>query len=289
MDHVTEEVLVARFIMLGVVSQSDGKPFLAVEGRSDRKAYQRALSTVYNILIGEGKGETVAAVRSLREDGARIVGFVDADFDHILEVDHGEGVVITVHHDLELGLLMSGAFERFLESYATGSKLGRFFEDKNAEDRIVDVSRYVDRARSQLLKAVAPIGFLRLVSRREGLNLSFKGLKFKGMLRVKDLTLDRGKLVKRVLALTRKGGNTCAVDESDLLKRLAEAESEGHDLAQVCQGHDLTRVVAIALRNTWGSNKTDADVLERALRLAFDVEEFRASAEYRELVKLASG
>jgi hypothetical protein len=241
--------------------------FLLVEGEDDKKLFKNFVdAALCAIQIAHGKPNVLGALAILEKDGFQgVLAIADADFAHLEgQPPHSSNLIWTDTHDLEAMLLASPALDRLLS-------------ERGSEELIAELLRRdgVD-VRTALLMRGAPVGYLRWLSRREGLSLDFDGLPFTDFLNERTLAMNESAMFRVLQNRSRKG----VLIEADLQARIALLKSAGPDLWQVCCGHDLVNVLAIALLRVLGVNK-EADVkpsrLEESLRLAFTAADFKAT------------
>jgi hypothetical protein len=177
---------------------------------------------------------------------------------------HSPNLVVTDTHDLETMILASPALDYVLVENADGDKLAPL---GGAEG-----------VRAQLVELGSPIGYLRWYNEREQRYLLFEDLPVERFIHEKTLTLDRDELVR---TLRNRSRSSLVVIGDDELWRRADALCDPvHDLWHVCCGHDLVRILSVALRKAFGDNN-DTDVkparLEKELRLAFSLPHFQST------------
>ena len=244
------------------------EPILIVEGRSDVEFFERFLRLAVVVIPAGEKDVVIEALRVVKAEGHRLIaGVVDADFWHIEGSWPGcDGLFVTDEHDLEMMMIRSGAFEEFVKTLGSKSKLLAFGKD----------------VRSAVLRGASIIGHLRYLSVLHGLSLRFEGLAIDRLLD-DDLCVDERELVRRVLAL---GGGKVGFDE---LVALMDARGS-YDVYQICCGHDAMEILGKALRKVLGNRtkrETERENLEGILRLAYDGKYLAATALYRDLLNWA--
>jgi Protein of unknown function (DUF4435) len=237
--------------------------FLLVEGVDEDKLYRNFMDyTRCRIQIAHGKPNVLGALAILDEEGFRgALAIVDADFSVLEGTRPGSpNIVHTDTHDLETMLLASPALDRVLAERGDASKLAALGDD----------------VRRLLLALGEPIGYLRWLSVKQMTWIRFDDLEIDEFVDEKTLTVD----LEKLLATLRNRSKALIVVDAEVW-RLAEALKEpGHDLWHVCCGHDLVRILSVALRKVLGSNKP-SDVqpsgLEERLRLSFSLADFQAT------------
>jgi len=240
--------------------------FLLVEGETDLLCLQRfADRNACDILVCHGRTNALHATQLL--DEARDAGFVtlvDADFDRLAGIDPpSQNCVLTDFHDLVVVLFCSPALERVLAERGSDEKIAAFE---------ASVGRSV---RDALFDYAKPLGYLRWLNQRAGLNLTFADLDIGRLLNEGTLMLD---LPRTVQVLTQRSG--CPQHATAIHEQHAAIAQAGHDSRQVSSGHDVVALLGIGLRSVLGSQRAvdvRGEVLELELRLAFDQGAFEST------------
>ena len=147
-------------------------------------------------------------------------------------------------------MLRSFALERILAEYGSDNKIAALPQD----------------VRTLLLNAGMSIGYLRWISQKDGLNLTFEGIKFSKFLDEKSLILDEIKLIQTVQDKSQNW---------DLKSnRLSKQTSSKYDPWQICCGHDLVKILAIGLQRVLGTVRKEPEDLETSLRLTYRPQDF---------------
>ena len=239
---------------------------LLVEGRSDVLLFQRLVSSEHCFVLSGGSRDAVlGALTGLHDAGiVGVLGVVDRDFDALdFFEDVSENLTLTDENDVEMMMLHSPAFDDVLREYGSKDKISR------VESGVMKPVREIVFERSAI------VGALRVLSKREGLQLRFAGMKWKfepgGGIQV-----DVDKQFAHIL------GRSSPLDGWDLgrLKEevflVLDGASEAKDF---CNGHDVMRVLGRGLQKLFGSCKSFSsddrrEELERSFRLAYNWEHF---------------
>ena len=249
--------------------------FLIVEGHSDKLIYERLVNKQeVRVTIASGKNNAIKALSILeKEDNfRRVVAVIDADFSRIeQQIPHSNNLFLTDEHDLEMMLIKSAAFDKLLKERGSEEKIKAFTED----------------IRETLLKLGQEIGKLRWLSLRNKLDLKFEGLNFKNFIDQKNLSINIDKLIISIKNHSQKP----SLDEQQIKQDLSVISDENHDPWQLCCGHDFIGILAIALckvLGTWNANDVKTEVLERELRLAYELSYFYQTQIYQLMVNWQS-
>ena len=243
--------------------------FLIVEGRDDRLFMVRfiALETC-EIRVAYGKQNVSDAIGILEGDQYDgVLGMIDADFDRIEGTpSRSQNVVMPECHDLFTMLVSSPALARVVREFGSPEKLDRL--GKTALEALTEVA--------------LPIGYLRLHSQREGLNLRFRDLNYSRWIGLTSFQADTARLIEIVKSRSQKHD----VSTDTIAKANADLHDADYDPCEVCVGADLVEALSIGLRRALGSRRAAnvrVDYLKSGLRLAYSDTEFRASTLMRDI------
>jgi hypothetical protein len=249
--------------------------FLIVEGHSDKLIYERLVNKQeVRVTIASGKNNAIKALSILeKEDNfRRVVAVIDADFSRIeQQILDSNNLFLTDEHDLEMMLIKSAAFDKLLKERGSEEKIKAFTED----------------IRETLLKLGQEIGKLRWLSLRNKLDLKFEGLNFKNFIDQKNLSINIDKLIISI----KNNSQKLSLDEQQIKQDLSVISDENHDPWQLCCGHDFIGILAIALckvLGTWNANDVKTEVLERELRLAYELSYFYQTQIYQLMINWQS-
>lgn len=264
--EIATEIRMAR-------SQSP-RTLLIVEGRDDRLLMEAFISqSTCRIEVAGGKQNVCDVIDILDTEGFNgVLGLVDADFDRIEGIpDRSHNLVMPECHDLIMMLIKSPALGRTITELGSRPKLETFNEN------VVDA----------LLNRALPMGYLRLYSLRESLNLRFRNLNFTAWLNRTTFVADTDELIRTVKNHSQRQ------DLSD--EKLAVAIKEMHgfmyDPYELCNGTDVIEILSIGLRGVLGNKQArevESELLKRFLRLAYSKQDFRSSSLKKEIEKWES-
>ena len=249
--------------------------FLIVEGHSDKLIYERLVNKQeVRVTIASGKNNAIKALSILeKEDNfRRVVAVIDADFSRIeQQIPDSNNLFLTDEHDLEMMLIKSAAFDKLLKERESEEKIKAFTED----------------IRETLLKLGQEIGKLRWLSLRNKLDLKFEGLNFKNFIDKEKLSINIDELIISIKNHSQK----LSLDEQQIKQDLSVISDENHDPWQLYCGHDFIGILAIALckvLGTWNANDVKTEVLERELRLAYELSYFYQTQIYQLMINWQS-
>ncbi len=246
-------------------------PICVFEGSSDRHVYMAMFDRqpVRHLCVGP---LVAAVVRRLNATPtAGVIGIMDADFCRLEEnCPTVENLFLTDDHDLEVGLIFSGAFSRVVRELGSEDKLQRAMG--NGDFSVLQ---------NALLKATTQIGSLRWLNKTDSLSLDFDGVDFSKFMDEDGLIGDLERMCNLVCQRSKKH----VLIESALQGVTAILEKTP-DLRQLCCGHDMVEVLRIALRKCWGTrNASDVseERLSLMLRLAYTRVDFTRTSLYQAL------
>lgn len=239
--------------------------FVLVEGDEDRRLYGNFIDPAQcRIQIAGNRDNAIGALAILERGGfPGILAIVDTDYAALRgRAPDSPNLLFTDTHDLETMLLASPSLDRLLAERGDAGKIAAVCGGG---------------ARATLLELGKPIGYLRLLNEIEGAWIRFKDLETENFIDEHTLELDRGKLIA---TLRNRSSRTVTVIDDELWRRAEALQAPGHDLWHVCSGHDLVRILSVALRRALGKNN-DAEVkptqLEERLRIGFSDAHFRST------------
>lgn len=243
--------------------------FLIVEGRDDRLFMERFVaSDTCQIRVAYGKQNVRSVVAILdddRFDGA--LGMIDADFDRVTGIPIGSrNLVMPECHDLVTMLVRSSALDGVLREFGSEFK----------------ISRLGKAVLEALIEVTLPIGYLRLHSHSEGLNLTFRGLNYTRWIDRNSFQADTGRLIQTVKNISERHD----LPSDALAKAVTDLQDANYDAYEICVGTDLVEALSIGLRHALGGrNARDVrgELLRANLRLAYSDDEFRASTLRRDV------
>lgn len=232
--------------------------FLLVEGSSDKLFYDRFIDPdreICKIVVQSGKArviEVLGALQKLNLHG--VLAIVDADFDRLEgSLDDNPDLFRTDLHDLETMLINSPALDKVIAEFGSEEKITRFGQD----------------IRAVILENGVIIGYLRWISKIDGLNLTFNGITFSSFINEKIMKIDQSKFIQEVINKSQAH----SLNNKDLQQRINSQKDENHDPCQVNCGHDLVEILSLGFRRAIGSYQPSdikPDILERSLRLAYE-------------------
>ena len=247
--------------------------FGVVEGPDDKLFYSRFIDQdKCKLVVAYGKENVLDVIRLLDTENFRgVFGMVDLDFDAINRISVDTANIIHGDcHDVEAMLIRSPAFDHVLREFGSEDKITRFCDRMQLDVRTV------------LHKAVMPLAYLRLHSKRTGLNLKFENLRFSEFIHRDSLEMNLTALITAV----KNNSQRQDISSEALRAGIAELNDVTHNPWQLCNGHDLVGVFSFALRSSIGSERAAnvrVENLTTSLRLAYNESDFSESAQYQRI------
>ena len=254
-NEISNEIRMARSQFAGA--------FLIVEGKDDRLFMEHHISpNDCRIDVANGKEQVCEVMDILDKDNfGGALGLIDADFDRLNEVpEWSQNLVMADFHDLDAMLVRSPALGHVLTEFGNQSKL------KSFGPNVLEA----------LLERATPIGYLRLYSAKNGLNLRFRGLNYSAWIDRTSFVVNIGNLVREVKNRSQRQD----LVSSELENAVNAQYHNNYSSYDICNGTDLIEILSIGLRGVLGtndSNDVNSRQLKRSLRLAYSVDDFASS------------
>lgn len=167
-------------------------------------------------------------------------------------------------------MIASPAFQKLLGEYAVPSRVEAFEKRQGC------------LLATALAKNAMTIGYLRWLSLRKDLAMTFEGLPFIKFLVREDLRVDWTDLLVAVKNRSRRHD----LDDAEITSGIESLRSPEHDPWQVCCGPDMLEMLSFALQRTVAARKQSEvkpETLARGLRLAYDTAHFQETALYQSM------
>jgi len=252
-----------------------GKIIAVLEGDTDIRLF-RSLMDEHCVKIESaiGKNNVGTIVCDLARESDclhRIFGICDADFSRIIgDAIPCEQVFLTDAHDVEIMMLASPAVNNLIAEYGINEEAAAILRE-----RLVNNS----------MEIAFEVGVFRYINHLYDLNINFKGLYIDLYLSINgvDINIDREKFSAALIARSPNIKN--GTDTDYLLEKHNKHISDSNDRMQMCNGHDVTKIISYVLSQRALSNdiQMNQERVERSLRLSYGINYFKSTALYREL------
>lgn len=239
--------------------------FMLVEGSTDRNLFEGFVDqSSCMVVVGYNKSNVLHAMSHLSRDRRQdVVAIVDSDYwDPVPAPDRQYCVFCTDSHDIETMMLESEALDKILRELADEKKLSAFQASRKAGIRDV------------LVREGMRIGVARKLSFDRHDRLKFRELDFSRFVEAASLSVAIDLLATEIV----KNTPGCSISPEELAKKIELLQMDDLPSWRICQGHDLVKLLSIALQDAIGDRSPGAvapPVLERYLRLAFEYSHFR--------------
>ena len=265
-DYLDENDVVGEVVLLRAANENT---IIVVEGSSDEKFLTHFIIVdEVDIVIAHGREKVLKAMPPIRARFPGVLCIIDADFDHLTGTDvSADDVIVTSEHDIEMMLVKSNAFNRVVGELGSKGKLAAVGQDQSPWTIIE--------------RPAHALGCLRLYSAQNDLNLKFERLRFR-FLDKRTFQFAIKEMVQEVFQHSQKPN----LDVPAAVGFISEWQSRQHDRHLMCCGHDFALLLGRALQSLIGSQTTvatETEQIERSLRLAFSVEDFRQTKLYDDI------
>ncbi len=245
------------------------KVFILLEGKTDIKLFRNIFNhqTTYINEIN-GKEKVIKALEILQEEGfIKIFGIKDADFDNLEDITYDNiNIFITDYADMEIHMIESSAFE---------SLINEFSSENCHNDFLLEL-------KEKIYNEALLIGYLRWYNEKyfkenEEYLINFKRLNFSDFIEVStcNILLNQDKFLEEI----RK---QLEISKNDFMYIINDLKCHSTVHTQICNGHDITTLLSYLFNDRQNSDKTNINQkrIEEALRLAYNLDEFRKTSLY---------
>lgn len=251
-------------LMLG----AERRLILVVEGQFDVNLFGKFINEKDIVLFpAKGKDNALEIAKRLISDGHDTVAVVvDKDFDSLLgKATYIQNIIPTDYHDSEILMFESSALHKFLTEYATKN----FSKTKKASATV----------RRHLYSKATPLSCFKFHSINAGIHFPFKDHDFTGYFDINALDFDVDKFIRT----TKQKG--FSFSKADITSH------SGHDPKELNNGHDVLSLLGVSMKRYYGSATKDIcakENIEKCLRLAYDISDFKTSAVWKGISDWAS-
>jgi hypothetical protein len=209
-----------------------------VEGDTDVRLFKRMVDQSSCFVQGCNGRANVIQIVTILDAGEFVghLGIIDKDFGGMLNENiASDNIVVTDENDIELMIYSSDVFERFVAEYCNQERVTAFENQKGGT--LKDI----------LLQKSAAIGTLRYLSRREGWNLDFDGMRYRFTER-RDVEIDLERQIEHLRG--RSQGTTMPL--LDIVRQQMTATNAQHPILSCVCGHDVCEVVSKVIHDVCG-------------------------------------
>jgi hypothetical protein len=250
---------------------------LVLEGDTDARVFKRFIEkSACKIVPAHGKNNALKILEILGSGSfPGLLIIVDADFGRAEgKTIESENLFLTDTHDLETLILKnSDCLERHLDEFADQSIL---------DSSKVPVLKW-------LLECASPVGYVRWICHKNGRgDFSFKKLRFEPFVVGYPMEPNIEEMFAAIKGQCFSGESDEEVDLEFLKSELKKLMSETYDQWQICNGHDMMKVLAIGFQKSFGkrkSKKFNWEIIESILRTTYEYSHFQRTNLYRDILK----
>jgi hypothetical protein len=252
--------------LLLIHPQTRNKVFILVEGDSDIKLFRKLFhhqNTEIKSIPG-GYTNLELGLKELSKNYRTVIGIRDADFMHIEKKKPQIQVLfLTDVHDMEMMMIIS---DETLKSI--------LFEFSS------DTKFKIKELRNKFLESIKFIGYVRWYNSIHNLELNFKDLGIGEFINNTNLEIDEISCIAKVLQRSPNKKTNDAIELRNNVKKLIKST---HDLAQICCGHDIAKIIALFLSLEKLNKGVSQERIESHLRTTYNFTQFQKTKLYKSL------
>ncbi len=262
------DVLISKIKMKNI--SKDNQVIILVEGDSDSRFYKNYFhKKICKIKFPMGgnnnKANAIKTLEKLTEEDYKVIALLDADFDHLEKKKLlYDTLFLTDTHDLETMILSTNALEKIINESDNSNKLAEMKEP------IVQI----------LLRTGKWIGYIRWFNKQENYALKFSSLDYGKFIKLgsAQIDIDLNKLVDNI----KNKSTRPDIKNNDFIEQIKQLFDKSYDLWQVCNGHDLVKILFFILFKQNGKDNVIAD-FEKNIRLSYETNQFLKTKLYQSI------
>ena len=252
-----------------------------VEGGSDFKLWRNFMQKRQTkVTICNGCDNVIEATVLGNEKGIRCFGIIDRDFRSILGSEElPDNVFITDDHDIELMISHCDSLGKVLNNYDSSQKID-------------DYEFAHGSVREHVLALTDQIGYLKLLHKRNDLNISLKKKDKDGDMELPNYErfLDQHCQIKSttdmiayLLQWSENHGKKANKSVEEIVEAYTTEVSTVQDSWQLSNGHDFAYLLSYFVHKEIGCKKKSRQEIESDLVLAYEHEYFKNTLMCREM------
>lgn len=262
--------------------------FILVEGSQDRLFFLKFKNDKSQIEITFGWEKLIQITSKLKERGFdKVIGIIDRDLREIIpeNLSFDDNIILTDEHDINI-LCLEKSFNTIFQSYQSEDKVEKF----KIEKKVTCLKDYTH-------EIIKPLSFLKVINKRDNLNLSFKGndknkkkidySKFINKEKYEFISLN--KLVETVTNYSRNRTNEKIVSNEIILNKLNYIiDNENFEYSQLNCGHDFGEVICLGLKKVLGTKDIDSEQFLKENLLNYETSDFITTNIFKSINKIES-
>ena len=243
------------------------KVFVLLEGKTDIKLFRNIFNPDKTYITQiNGKEKLKQALEILQNEGySKIFGIKDSDFDNLEHITYENiNLFITDYADMEIHMIESSAFESIINEFAS--------------ENCYEI--FLDNLKENLYNETISIGYIRWFNEKLSKSINFKRLNYENFINKSEcnISIDLNKLINEVV-------NISSLNKQEIENEIKNLKLISDDYLQICNGHDITKILAYLLNHQGNSDKTNIkqERIEEALRLSYSFNDFQKTILYNNL------
>ncbi len=234
------------------LSVNKNKVLILLEGKNDIKLFKKIFSSSHvKKMDVHGRYHVIKALKTIKEKSLfkiyKIIGIKDADFDNLECTNYPKNLFITDYHDIEVQMIESDAITTVVDDFSSAEC--REILQSNIKNIIYDIAINIGYAR----------WFNEKEKNRNSKGLKFRKLNFEKFTESKDcnIVFNYDNFLKTLLY---HSNSTIPIEK--LKNELKLLKDDSKDFLQICNGHDLTKLIAIIFPNNTNQKKVEDKLIE---------------------------
>jgi len=243
------------------------KVFVLLEGKTDIKLFRNIFNPDKTYITQiNGKEKLKQALEILQNEGySKIFGIKDSDFDNLEHITYENiNLFITDYADMEIHMIESSAFESIINEFAS--------------ENCYEI--FLNNLKENLYNETISIGYIRWFNEKLSKSINFKRLNYENFINKSEcnISIDLNKLINEVV-------NISSLNKQEIENEIKNLKLISDDYLQICNGHDITKILAYLLNHQGNSDKTNIkqERIEEALRLSYSFNDFQKTILYNNL------
>lgn len=257
--------------------------FILVEGSHDRLFFLKFKNKNSQIEIAFGWEKLIEIISKLKDRGFdKVIGIIDKDLREIIPetIKFDESIIITDDHDLNI-ICIEKSFDTIFQSYCSEEKVEKFKKEKN-----------IDEIKDYIHEIIKPLSFLKILNKREKLNLSFKGndtskndIDFSKFVDKRNFELiSKEKLVEAITNYSRNRTKQKIISNGLIIRKLNKVISEeDYSYNQINSGHDFGQVICLGLKKVLGTKDIASELFLKESILNYGTEDFKKTDVFKRI------
>lgn len=260
--------------------------FILVEGSHDRLFFLKFSNDNSQIEITFGWEKLIQIISILKQRGFdKVIGIIDKDLREIIpeNMKFDDNVILTDEHDINM-LCVEKSFNTIFQSYQSEDKVEKLKTEKN-----------ISCLKDYTHQIIKPLSLLKVINKRENLNLSFKAndrikknidySKFIDKDKYELISLD--KLVETVTNYSRNRTTEKIISNESILSKLNEIiQNENFQDSKLNCGHDFGEVVCLGLKKALGTKDVDSETFLKENLLNYETGDFISTNIFKSIKKI---